>query len=419
MSGEDEGRADGDLPERGGRPPPELVGFAFTFQSRTPWATRLLAGVLVANYALAASFGAPELTPALSRMGALVPERVWDGEVWRLLSVAFLHGSLVHLVANTYVLWQLGSSLERLVGTARFLVLYGLAAVGGSLLSLGFLESLSVGASGAIWGLMCALFALSLRRGLLPEDFRRRLRSSLLQTLFINVMISFAPGIDWAAHAGGGLMGGGVAAVGLLTIGMPKWGEPARHPPIDRVPGFYVAAAALSAVVMGASIVAAVLTGQPWTLTSPPRLGPAAAVGATAWTAALPAGLRLASEEDDYRVYGDLRGDMGIVGLTFIESPEAAHPDNSIALLEGIQLELEAGVGGSVPLPGGVSLRQIDGEPVVIARYTPGDLVETRAFAARDGAVVRVDVFRWAGANEDWDQVAGRVAASARGNGSR
>lgn len=396
------------------RLPPEILGFAYTLQSRRPWATRVLAGVIVANYALGASHGAPDLTPAVVRMGALVPDRVWDGEVWRLLSAAFLHGSLVHLAANTYVLWQLGTSLERLVGTARFLALYGLAAVGGSLLSLGFLDGLSVGASGAIWGLMCALFALSFRRGLLPEDFRRSVRSSLVQTLLINVMISLAPGIDWAAHAGGGLVGAGLAAAGLLTLGMPKWGEPARRPPLDRVPGFYGVAAAISTVVMGASVAAAVLTGRPWTLTASPTLGPAVAMGARGWTAELPAGLALETEDGEQRVYGDLRDDMGIVGVSITEAPEAAGPGARIPVLEGIQLELQGGAGGNTPVPGGVSLREIDGEPIIVAHYTPGRLVETRAFAVRDGAIVRVDVYRWPEASAAWDDVAGEVAASAR-----
>lgn len=131
-----------------------------------------------------------------------------DGQWYRLLSAAFLHGSILHVLFNMYVLFALGPTLERVLGHARFLLLYILAALGGSVASYAFsdLRTLSVGASGAIFGLMGALVVAG-----------RRLRYDITQVLVllgINVVIGFlAPGVDWRAHLGGLVTGAAVAAV--------------------------------------------------------------------------------------------------------------------------------------------------------------------------------------------------------------
>lgn len=130
------------------------------------------------------------------------------GEWYRLLTAAFLHGSILHIGFNMYVLYALGPTLERVLGHARFLLLYVLAALGGSVASYAFsdVRTLSVGASGAIFGLMGALVVAG-----------RRLRYDVTQVLVllgINVVIGFvAPGVDWRAHLGGLVTGAAVAAI--------------------------------------------------------------------------------------------------------------------------------------------------------------------------------------------------------------
>ena len=130
------------------------------------------------------------------------------GEWYRLLTAAFLHGSILHIGFNMYVLYALGPTLERVLGHARFLLLYVLAALGGSVASYAFsdIRTLSVGASGAIFGLMGALVVAG-----------RRLRYDVTQVLVllgINVVIGFlAPGVDWRAHLGGLVTGAAVAAI--------------------------------------------------------------------------------------------------------------------------------------------------------------------------------------------------------------
>lgn len=131
-----------------------------------------------------------------------------DGEWWRLLSAAFLHGGLLHIGFNMYVLWMIGPTLESLFGHTRFIVLYLVAALGGSVASYTFspLLTTSVGASGAIFGLMAAL--------LVAGHHLKRDVTQVLLLLGINVVIGFiAPGIDWRAHLGGAVVGGLIAAI--------------------------------------------------------------------------------------------------------------------------------------------------------------------------------------------------------------
>jgi membrane associated rhomboid family serine protease len=137
------------------------------------------------------------------------------GEWWRLLTAAFLHGSFLHIAFNMYVLFALGPTLERILGHGRYLTLYVLSALGGGVASYVFsdLRTVSVGASGAIFGLMGALIVAG-----------RRLRYDITQVvilLAINVAIGFfSPGVDWRAHFGGLVIGALVAAIFVL---------PARH----------------------------------------------------------------------------------------------------------------------------------------------------------------------------------------------
>lgn len=131
-----------------------------------------------------------------------------NGEWWRLFTSAFLHGSFLHIAFNMYVLFFIGPTLERILGHTRFLILYVLAAFGGSVASYWFsdMNTVSVGASGAIFGLMGALVVAG-----------RRLKYDITQVLVllgINVVIGFiAPSVDWRAHLGGLIAGALIAAV--------------------------------------------------------------------------------------------------------------------------------------------------------------------------------------------------------------
>ncbi len=172
------------------------------------------------------------------------------GELWRLVSATFLHADLMHLGMNMWALHSLGPAVERLVGARAFVAIYAASALGGSIASLGFTlrdnpNWPTVGASGAIFGLMGALLGFALaRRGTVPPDLYRSLLRSSLFFIALNTVIGFSlPFIDNAAHLGG--LAAGVVGGALLSRDLP----PAPQPPWWRVAG--------AIVMLGASLIVA------------------------------------------------------------------------------------------------------------------------------------------------------------------
>jgi rhomboid protease GluP len=139
-------------------------------------------------------------------------EALVDGEYYRLVTATFLHSNLTHLLINMYSLWVIGPSVLGLFGVANFALIYLLSGISGSLVSWMFNSSNSVGASGAIFGLLGALLAVAV----INKD------TSLLQQIFLVLAINvgfglMAPSIDNWGHAGG-LFGGFVVAAIMLYI---------------------------------------------------------------------------------------------------------------------------------------------------------------------------------------------------------
>jgi rhomboid protease GluP len=135
---------------------------------------------------------------------------VQKGELWRLLSALFLHGGLLHVGLNMLALYQAGQVVERLFGRAGFIVIYIGAGLLGNLASLWWKQGgVSVGASGAIFGVYGALLAyLLLQRGSVPGEVFREMRSGTLGFIGYSLFAGFSlQGIDNAAHLGG-LAGG-------------------------------------------------------------------------------------------------------------------------------------------------------------------------------------------------------------------
>lgn len=127
---------------------------------------------------------------------------------WRLLTVTLVHASIWHIVLNMLALWALGRSLEPLLGRGRFLTLYMLSALGGSVLTALLAPTTwVVGASGAVWGLLGAMFVIGRHLGANV--------TAIAVLLGLNLLITFLPGsnIAWQAHIGGGLVG---ALIGLI-----------------------------------------------------------------------------------------------------------------------------------------------------------------------------------------------------------
>ena len=141
-----------------------------------------------------------------SRFG-LYPYGVAQGQWERLLTATFLHAGLLHILFNMYALYILGPGLEHQLGSRNYSALYFLSAIGGSTLSFWFSDpqSLAVGASGAIFGLLTATIVIG-------RSMHRDV-SQLIVLLVINVIIGFSGGIDWHAHFGGAITGAVVAGI--------------------------------------------------------------------------------------------------------------------------------------------------------------------------------------------------------------
>jgi membrane associated rhomboid family serine protease len=147
--------------------------------------------------------------------GALYGPAIGDGhEYWRLVTSGFLHAGLIHIAFNMYLLYILGSLLEPAIGRVRFLVLYFTALLGGSLGALLINPlSLTVGASGAVFGLMGAAVVIMRARGFDP------MASGIPLLIGLNLLITFVfPGISIGGHLGG-LAAGTVAALLLVHVG--------------------------------------------------------------------------------------------------------------------------------------------------------------------------------------------------------
>lgn len=147
-------------------------------------------------------FAAPYLYPDLSS---------FPFEPWRLLSALFVHGNFIHLALNMLALWMLGQSVEPLLGRARFLALYLICGFGGSVMVAVLAPTTAtVGASGAIFGLMAALLIVGRHIGANV--------TGLLVILGINFALGFFIGrIAWQAHLGGAIIGALIAFIYVKT----------------------------------------------------------------------------------------------------------------------------------------------------------------------------------------------------------
>jgi rhomboid protease GluP len=148
---------------------------------------------------------------------AKINDLIRQGEYYRLFTAMFLHLNLAHLLMNSYSLYILGRDVESLFGTARFGVVYLLGGLSGSLASFIFTPNPSVGASGAIFGLIGAAMVYFYQHRQLHGAGGRRYLNQLVMLLVLNLSLALLPSrdgfrLDNAAHIGG-LIGGIIVAV--------------------------------------------------------------------------------------------------------------------------------------------------------------------------------------------------------------
>lgn len=140
-------------------------------------------------------------------LGMKINEAIMAGELWRLFTPMFLHGSILHIGFNMYALVIIGAGLEQRFGHGRFLLLYVLTAFSGNVLSFLLSPEASLGASTAIFGLLGAQMVFFYQNRKLYGSGARRALQNALMVAGVNLLIGLSPGIDNWGHLGG-LVGG-------------------------------------------------------------------------------------------------------------------------------------------------------------------------------------------------------------------
>jgi membrane associated rhomboid family serine protease len=179
--------------------------------------TRVLIGINVLAFVAELASGAGGVANAggsvFDRGSLYGPSIADDHEYWRLLTSGFLHAGFIHIAFNMYLLWVLGQMLEPALGSVRFGAIYFTSLLAGSFGALLVDPNVhTVGASGAVFGLMGAAFVELRARGIDP------FQAGIGGLIAINLVISFLiPNIAWGAHIGGLI--GGVLATFVLRAG--------------------------------------------------------------------------------------------------------------------------------------------------------------------------------------------------------
>lgn len=177
-----------------------------------------------------------------------------QGQYWRILTGASLHGGLMHLAFNCYALYVLGRLIETLSNRAHLAIVFFLSAIGGGILSLIFLpENASVGASGGIVGFLgyMTVYAFK-RRKLLPDGFLSNMLFNVAFIAFVGIFV--LPRVDNFGHLGGLLAG---VLYGLIQIPSDLYKDPRETGNLTRIFGY----AALGVFILTCAFSALILLG--------------------------------------------------------------------------------------------------------------------------------------------------------------
>lgn len=200
------------------------------FQSKKPVMTYAIIMINVLAFFAMYLFGnGSQDVATLLAFGANYRPLVLAGEVWRLITSAFLHIGVLHLAVNMYALYVIGPQLENFFGRWKYLLIYLFSALCGSLLSISFSTHISAGASGAIFGLLGALLYFGYHYRVYLGNV---MKSQIIPIILLNLGIGFiVSGIDNAAHIGG-LVAGIFAAMAVGVKYKSSW--------FDRMNGWIV-----------------------------------------------------------------------------------------------------------------------------------------------------------------------------------
>lgn len=186
------------------------------FSYKVPIVTYIIMAICIILFVLMEISGGSTNSQTLLKFGANLDVLVKKGEYYRLFTCIFLHIGIMHLLCNMYSLYIIGREVESLFGKIKYIIIFILSGISGSIMSLAFTHNtISAGASGAIFGLLGALLYFGIHyRTYLGEAIKR----SVVPIIVVNLIIGFlAEGIDLAAHIGG-LVGGVLVA---MMVGIP------------------------------------------------------------------------------------------------------------------------------------------------------------------------------------------------------
>jgi len=222
---------------------------------KTPWATYILIGVTVVVYLLQLLSQSLLGGDVVAYLGEKINALIIQGEVWRLITPLFLHGSILHIGFNMYALFAIGPSLERAYGHKRFLLLYFLAGFAGNTLSFLLSPAASLGASTAIFGLIAAEVIFIYRNRQIFGARARGMLMNLGMIIVVNLLLGLSPGIDNWGHLGG-LVGGAIFAwiagpVYQLGTGEAGYELQDKHAGVHVAEGTMVTFGLFVAVVIG------------------------------------------------------------------------------------------------------------------------------------------------------------------------
>lgn len=222
-------------PQTPAAPPPVAPPLArrVEFPTKPPVLTYVLLAINVAVFVIDVALGAAGYgigsTGPLTLLGAKDNQALLAGQYWRLVTPLFLHGGILHIGFNSYFLYLVGRQIERAYGSARFLALYILSGIAGTIVSFAFSPYDSIGASGALFGVIGAFIPFLIRNREILADTRRQVWR-IVQVIAINLLIGLMPGIDNWAHLGG-LTGGLI--LGWLTT--PEYAVASILPDVVRL----------------------------------------------------------------------------------------------------------------------------------------------------------------------------------------
>jgi len=199
-------------------PPPPPQPVTISLPADVPRVTYTLLGLTVLAYLLQLLSQFLLGYDVLIDWGVKANDAIQAGQWWRFFTPMLLHGSILHIGLNMYALLSFGSGLERHYGHGRFLLLYLLSGFAAGVFSFLLTEEYSIGASGAIFGLIGAegIFLYQNRR-LFGDQFKAQI-NNIIVIVAVNLFLGLSPGIDNWAHIGG-LLGGSIFA----WFAGPRW----------------------------------------------------------------------------------------------------------------------------------------------------------------------------------------------------